>query len=116
MESLKTVGIAATGSYVPEKRLTNFDLEKMVDTSDDWIRERTGIRQRHIAGEGELTGDLAGEMAAVDRNIGLLRAELRELGIHRNTMLWFNSDNGAIKQGSTGGLSRKDFRWTMISV
>lgn len=52
-------GIAGTGSYLPEKVLTNNDLEKIVDTSDIWIRERTGIGKRHIAAEGETTCDLA---------------------------------------------------------
>ena len=51
--------IIGTGGYLPEKVLTNFDLEQMVDTSDEWIRERTGIEQRHIAAEGETTCDLA---------------------------------------------------------
>lgn len=51
--------IAGTGSYLPEKVLTNFDLEKLMDTSDSWIRERTGIERRHIAAEGETTVDLA---------------------------------------------------------
>ncbi len=51
--------IAGTGSYLPAKVLTNADLEKIVDTSDDWIRSRTGIRQRHIAAENELGSDLA---------------------------------------------------------
>ncbi|MGH8289285.1 MAG: beta-ketoacyl-ACP synthase III [Steroidobacteraceae bacterium] len=51
--------IAGTGSYLPEKVLTNFDLEKMMDTSDEWIRERTGIERRHIAAAGETTVDLA---------------------------------------------------------
>ena len=51
--------IAGTGSYLPQKILTNFDLEKMVDTSDLWIRERTGIEQRHIAADGETTVDMA---------------------------------------------------------
>ena len=51
--------IVGTGGYLPEKVLTNSDLEKMVDTSDTWIRERTGIEQRHIAAEGEHTVDLA---------------------------------------------------------
>ena len=55
--------IAGTGSYLPEKVLTNFDLEKMMDTSDQWIRERTGIERRHIAAAGETTVDL-GERAA----------------------------------------------------
>lgn len=55
--------IAGTGSYLPEKILTNADLEKMVDTSDDWIRDRTGIERRHIAAPGETTVDLAEKAA-----------------------------------------------------
>lgn len=51
--------IAGTGSYLPEKVLTNDDLAKFVDTSDEWIASRTGIRERHIAAEGETTSDLA---------------------------------------------------------
>ena len=51
--------IAGTGSYLPEKVVTNHDLEKTMDTSDDWIRERTGIKRRHIAADGEATSDLA---------------------------------------------------------
>ncbi len=51
--------IIGTGGYLPEKILTNADLEKMVDTNDEWIRERTGIQQRHIAAEGQTTCDLA---------------------------------------------------------
>jgi 3-oxoacyl-[acyl-carrier-protein] synthase-3 len=55
--------ILGTGSYLPERVLTNADLEKMVDTSDDWIRARTGIERRHLAAEHQTTCDLA-EMAA----------------------------------------------------
>jgi 3-oxoacyl-[acyl-carrier-protein] synthase-3 len=51
--------IAGTGSYLPEKILTNSELEKMVDTTDEWIVSRTGIQERRIAAEGELTCDLA---------------------------------------------------------
>ena len=51
--------IAGTGSYLPDKVLTNADLEKIVETSDEWIASRTGIRERHVAAEGETTGDLA---------------------------------------------------------
>ena len=51
--------ITGTGSYLPERVMTNRDLEQIVDTSDSWIRERTGIEQRHIAAEGQLTSDLA---------------------------------------------------------
>jgi 3-oxoacyl-[acyl-carrier-protein] synthase-3 len=55
--------IAGTGSYLPDKILTNFDLENMVDTTDEWIRDRTGIERRHIAADGQTTVDL-GEQAA----------------------------------------------------
>jgi 3-oxoacyl-[acyl-carrier-protein] synthase III len=51
--------IAGTGSYLPEKVLTNDDLSKIVDTTDEWIAARTGIRERHVAAEGETTCDLA---------------------------------------------------------
>ena len=51
--------IAGTGSFLPEKVVTNQDLEKMLDTSDEWIRERTGIKRRHLAADGEKTSDLA---------------------------------------------------------
>jgi 3-oxoacyl-[acyl-carrier-protein] synthase-3 len=55
--------IAGTGHYAPEKVLTNADLERMVDTSDEWIRTRTGIRERRIAAEGECTSDMGAEAA-----------------------------------------------------
>jgi 3-oxoacyl-[acyl-carrier-protein] synthase III len=55
--------ITGTGSYLPKKILSNADLEKMIDTSDEWIFSRTGIRQRHIAAEDEFTSDLALEAA-----------------------------------------------------
>lgn len=58
---MKRAKIVGTGSYVPKMVLTNFDLEKMVDTSDKWIIERTGIRERRIAGKDEATSDLAYE-------------------------------------------------------
>lgn len=51
--------IAGTGSYLPKKIVTNHDLEKIVDTSDEWIYSRTGIRQRHVAADDETTSDLA---------------------------------------------------------
>ena len=69
--------IAGTGSYLPEKVLTNHDLEKMVDTSDEWIVSRSGIRERHIAAEDEVASDLA--YAAATRAIasaGLVPADI----------------------------------------
>ena len=53
--------IAGTGKYLPERVLTNFDLEKMVETTDEWIRTRTGIERRHIAADDQATSDLAVE-------------------------------------------------------
>ncbi|PYO37290.1 MAG: 3-oxoacyl-ACP synthase, partial [Candidatus Rokuibacteriota bacterium] len=62
----KIVGI---GAYAPKRILTNHDLEKMVDTSDEWIVQRTGVRERHIADDGEAASDLGLRAAqqALDR-------------------------------------------------
>ncbi len=54
-----SIRIAGTGSYVPEKILTNADLEKLVDTNDEWIKTRTGIAERHIAADDEACSDMA---------------------------------------------------------
>ena len=56
---MKRAGIIGTGSYLPEKVLTNFDLEKILDTSDEWISTRTGIRERRLAKADEAASDLA---------------------------------------------------------
>lgn len=70
-----SVVILGTGSYVPEKVVTNDDMAKIVETSDEWIRTRTGIRERHFAAEGESTSDMAAaaaekaiEASGVDRS------------------------------------------------
>ena len=55
--------ITATARYLPERTLSNFDLEKMVDTTDEWIRSRTGIENRHIVAEGEATSDMGTQIA-----------------------------------------------------
>ncbi|MCA1240927.1 ketoacyl-ACP synthase III [Stappia stellulata] len=57
--TIKRSIVLGTGSYLPQRRLTNAELAEMVDTSDEWIVQRTGIRARHIAAEGEFTSDLA---------------------------------------------------------
>src|SRR5437773_3152341 len=62
-KALHTVSIIGTGSYVPEKTLTNADLSRMVDTSDDWITTRTGIKERRIAAKDENTSDMAARAA-----------------------------------------------------
>lgn len=56
---MKRVGIVGTGSHLPEKVLSNFDLEKFLDTSDEWICTRTGVRERRVANDGEVASDLA---------------------------------------------------------
>src|SRR5438045_3886813 len=75
--SLHSAIIAGTGSHVPERRLTNDDLSKMVETNDEWITQRTGIKERRIAGKDESTATLAGAAArkALDA-AGLTPADL----------------------------------------
>lgn len=69
--------IIGTGGYLPEKILTNADLENMVDTSDEWIVARTGIKERHIAAEGETTCDMAFEASrqAMER-AGIIHSDI----------------------------------------
>ena len=57
--TMRGAGIWGVGSAVPDRVLTNADLEKMVDTTDEWIMTRTGIQRRRIAAEGEAASDLA---------------------------------------------------------
>jgi len=61
----KKTGILGVGKYLPEKVLTNADLEKMVDTTDEWIVSRTGINERRIASKDEATSDMAVKAARV---------------------------------------------------
>jgi 3-oxoacyl-[acyl-carrier-protein] synthase-3 len=68
-----------TGSYLPEKIVTNRDLEATIDTSDEWIFSRTGIRQRHLAADSENTSDLA--LAASRRAIAAAGIEPRQIGL-----------------------------------
>ncbi|HJV35990.1 MAG TPA: 3-oxoacyl-ACP synthase, partial [Geomonas sp.] len=71
--------ITGTGSALPEKVLTNFDLEKMVDTTDEWIVTRTGIRERRIASEGEYTSTFA--IAAAKKAMEMAGAEASEIDL-----------------------------------
>ena len=71
------IAILGTGSYTPEKILTNADLSKLVDTSDEWIFTRTGIRERHIAAENETTSQMAAKAAqAALADAGLTAADI----------------------------------------
>lgn len=76
-KTMESVGIVGTGRYLPDKILTNFDLEKIVDTSDEWIRSRTGISERRISDSDTATSDLATAAAlkAMD-NAGISEKEI----------------------------------------
>lgn len=85
MPMTKRAGITGIGFHVPEKVLTNHDLEKMIDTSDEWIRTRTGIAERHIAEKGTGTSDLSVKAAqAALQNAGI-RPEAVDLLIMATT-------------------------------
>src|SRR5260370_40094526 len=71
--------ISSVGAYVPPRLLTNADLEKMVATNDQWITERTGIRERHIVDKGVATSDLAVE--AAKRCLAARGVEASEVGV-----------------------------------
>lgn len=76
---MKKVGIIGVGEYLPEKILTNADLEKMVDTSDEWITTRTGIKERHLAAAGQSASDLAVKAAEQALKNARLKPEDLEL-------------------------------------
>jgi 3-oxoacyl-[acyl-carrier-protein] synthase-3 len=77
LSKLQRVKISALGTYVPPRLLTNADLEKMVDTNNEWIMSRVGIRERHIVDKGVATSDLATEAAKVAlANRGIEASEL----------------------------------------
>ncbi|NHZ86139.1 MAG: 3-oxoacyl-ACP synthase, partial [Planctomycetia bacterium] len=59
------VAITTTAKYLPKRVLSNFDLEKMIDTTDEWIRTRTGIETRHLVSEGQASADMATEVAKI---------------------------------------------------
>jgi 3-oxoacyl-[acyl-carrier-protein] synthase-3 len=78
-EAMKYGRIVGWGKYVPDRVLTNFDLERMVDTSDEWIVTRTGIRERRIAGEGETTASMSVTAARRALEVAGIRASDIEL-------------------------------------
>jgi 3-oxoacyl-[acyl-carrier-protein] synthase-3 len=79
MQMIRPVGIIGTGKYLPEKILTNQELEKLVDTNDEWIVSRTGIKERRIAASHQATSDLAYEAAVKALNSAGISAE--QLGL-----------------------------------
>jgi len=80
LKQLQRAKISALGTYVPPRLLTNADLEKMVETNDQWIQERTGIRQRHLVDKGVATSDIACEAARkVLANAGVAPSEIEAI-------------------------------------
>ena len=103
MSQLVRAKITALGAYVPPRLLTNDDLEKLVETSNDWIVERTGIRERHIVDKGIATSDLATEAARRalsqrPRALRLTRSGKRS----RRTCFFLNRLSGAAQAGPKG--------------
>jgi 3-oxoacyl-[acyl-carrier-protein] synthase-3 len=95
--------IAGTGSYLPEQVRSNFDLEKLMDTSDEWIRTRTGIERRHIAAPGETTTDLAEHAArrALEA-AGVAPAEVDFIAVGTTTPDLVFPNVGVLLQGRLG--------------
>jgi 3-oxoacyl-[acyl-carrier-protein] synthase-3 len=95
--------IAGTGSYLPEQVRSNFDLEKLMDTSDEWIRTRTGIERRHIAAPGETTTDLAEHAArrALEA-AGVTPAEVDFIAVGTTTPDLVFPNVGVLLQGRLG--------------
>jgi 3-oxoacyl-[acyl-carrier-protein] synthase-3 len=80
---MRHAAITGIGSYLPERRLTNAELEQIVETSDEWITTRTGIRERRLAAEGQATSDLAveaGRRALADADVPLSEIDLLVVG------------------------------------
>ena len=95
--------ITATAHYVPEKILTNHDLEKIIDTSDEWIQSRTGITQRHIVGKNEATSDLCTQIAKqLLEKRGLSSDEIQIIIICTCTPDYFAPSTAALVQNNIG--------------
>jgi 3-oxoacyl-[acyl-carrier-protein] synthase-3 len=103
LSQLQRVKISALGTYVPPRLLTNADLEKMVDTNDQWIMERVGIRERHIVDKGVATSDLAVEAAKkVLANRGIDASELDAIVVGTVTPDMFFPSTACLVQDKLG--------------
>lgn len=98
--------ITATAKYIPEKILSNFDLEKIVDTTDDWIKSRTGITKRHIVQEGEATSDMCANIAKkLLKSSGKTPEEIDIIIIATSTPDHFVVSTAAIVQDKIGAIN-----------
>ena len=99
---LRRVGIAGLATHVPPRVLTNADLEKIVDTTDEWIQQRTGIRERHIVDAGIATSDLAKEASLVAiAQAGLTPADIVHALERPGRLLWARASSvcGSVAHG-----------------
>nr|HQA48956.1 beta-ketoacyl-ACP synthase 3 [Bacillota bacterium] len=107
---LKPVGIAGTGRCLPERILTNFDLERMVDTSDEWIVSRTGISERRISDAGTATSDLATEAAKkAMEDAGITAGEIDVIIVATATPDMAFPSTACIVQSNLGALQASAF-------
>ena len=98
--------ITATAKYIPEKILSNFDLEKIVDTTDDWIKSRTGITKRHIVQENEATSDMCANIAKkLLKSSGKTTEEIDIIIIATSTPDHFVVSTAAIVQDKIGAIN-----------
>ncbi len=110
MKELKNVGVLGVGAYTPEKVLTNFDLEKLVETSDEWIVSRTGIEERRIASEEESTSNLAFEAAKnALEDAGVKAEELDLIIVATMTPDYFTPATAALVQHKLGATNAAAF-------
>jgi len=113
--SLSSVHITGIGGYLPERILSNADLEQMIDTTDQWIFERTGIQQRHIIAEDQMTSDMATEAVKVAlADAGLSINDIDALVVATTTPDMIFPSTATIVQAKLGG---KDFpAWDIQAV
>ena len=107
---VKSVGIAGTGRCLPERILTNFDLERMVETSNEWIVSRTGISERRISDAGTATSDLATEAAKkAMENAGITAGEIDVIIVATATPDMAFPSTACIVQSKLGALQASAF-------
>jgi len=113
--SLASVHITGIGGYLPERVMTNTDLQKLVDTTDEWIRERTGIEQRHIIAEDQMTSDMAVEAARLAMaDAGITIDDIDALIVATTTPDMIFPSTATVVQSKLGG---KDFpAWDIQAV
>ena len=107
---MKNISITGTGSYLPSQIMTNHDLEKVIDTTDEWIYKKTGIKQRHIADPSEATSDLA-LYAALEalKDAGLHPEDIDLVVLATSSPDMIQPSTASILQGKLGAVNAAAF-------